>query len=654
MLIESIMANDKPTNLDKLRARANDSARAILDRIWDHYCHRHEPIRDLSLYSKSKSEGGKQAVLSALAPLGGKVVYSMLQGGKENYYLHLLGILVSSRGAEAEALLVKYLEYARERYQSDADDTRITSAQLEKRFGLSQEQLRFLERLLPMAPFGGSVQSTTNPNDPWYIELPAVIADAPHDGDLRGFFDDQVMANFDTNVPVTETERSLYYATHQSAPDSQLFWRGKPIPPATLSSSKSIGEGTIIETTFGRYTMGQLIGEGGAGRVFEAVDEVGEKCAIKLLDPLKAKGDKRRRFQNEIQFGIRNEHKNIIRIKDYGLYTDGKGDSPFYVMPLYKSTLRKLMNAGIPKQKALQYFTQLLDGVEAAHLLGTFHRDLKPENVLYDPAPDCLVVADFGIARFNQEELYTFVETRAEDRLANFQYAAPEQRHRGRAVDHRVDIYALGLILNELFTGEIPLGSGHRTIAAVVVEYAYLDELVEKMRQQDADARPSSIGQIKQELMARGQDFVIQQRLSQLRQTVIPESDVNDDPLIRDPMRLIGFDYEEPNVLILKLSNPINDGWAHALRNMGSHSAVYGKGPDQFQLRGNTARISASEHEIQDIIGYFKEWLPQANRVYKETLIAEKREREQKQRRKAQDEISRVEQIQRIRKNIKI
>jgi serine/threonine protein kinase len=81
------------------------------------------------------------------------------------------------------------------------------------------------------------------------------------------------------------------------------------------------------------------------------------------------------------------------------------------------------------------YFSQLLDGVEAAHLQQVVHRDLKPENVLHDTKSDQLTVADFGIAQFEEEELYTLIETTPNRRLANFQYAAPEQRNRGAAVD---------------------------------------------------------------------------------------------------------------------------------------------------------------------------------------------------------------------------
>jgi serine/threonine protein kinase len=210
---------------------------------------------------------------------------------------------------------------------------------------------------------------------------------------------------------------------------------------------------------------------------------------------------------------------------------DGR-DAPFYVMPRYASTLRDKITAVIPPEHVLRLFAGLLDGVEAAHLKGVVHRDLKPENVLYDAQRDALVVGDFGVAHFEDDERYTAVETRPGTRLANFQYAAPEQRMRGRPVDARADVYALGLILNEMFTGEIPHGTGYRTVAAAAPTYAFVDGLVEAMLQQAPAARPANIDAVKERLRAAEQEFVIRQKIDELQGTVVPESTIV-DPLLR-------------------------------------------------------------------------------------------------------------------------
>ena len=90
-------------------------------------------------------------------------------------------------------------------------------------------------------------------------------------------------------------------------------------------------------------------------------------------------------------------------------------------------------------------FSKILDGVEAAHLRQIFHRDLKPENIPINPASGELVVADFGVAHFEEDDLIDSVQTKVGERLGNFEYAAPEQRRPGQVVDHRADIYSLGL-----------------------------------------------------------------------------------------------------------------------------------------------------------------------------------------------------------------
>ena len=89
------------------------------------------------------------------------------------------------------------------------------------------------------------------------------------------------------------------------------------------------------------------------------------------------------------------------------------------------------------------------------------------------------------------------MNTKPQDRLANFEYAAPEQKPSGnREVDRRADIYALGLMLNEMFTGEIRSGSGFKMIGDVSSEYACLDDLVDCMVQQQPENRPQTIGDV--------------------------------------------------------------------------------------------------------------------------------------------------------------
>ena len=303
-----------------------------------------------------------------------------------------------------------------------------------------------------------------------------------------------------------------------------------------------------FRTTFSSYLAREVIGEGGSGRVYLADEDQGPPVAIKLLDESKATKERLKRFENEYRFCNQTDHPNIIRVIDHGLHEE-RGS--FFVMPLYECSLRQLLNDGIPCDRALAIFSRIINGVEAAHLLGVVHRDLKPENILVRNRGDELVVADFGIARFTAEDLYTAVETKAQDRLANFQYAAPEQRMRDADVDYRADIYAIGLMLNEMFTRAIPLGTNYQTIGAVAEESGYLDSLVARMLSQDPAARPSSMRDIRQELNARRNEFLSHQRVSALKQTVISEAEI-DDPLAEIPPTVIDADWDGSTLTLVR------------------------------------------------------------------------------------------------------
>lgn len=154
------------------------------------------------------------------------------------------------------------------------------------------------------------------------------------------------------------------------------------------------------------------------------------------------------------------------------------------------------MEAGIPHEKVVALFLDILQGMREAHSKNVSHRDLKPENILVDLHSDRALVADFGMADFSGEYLLTPIETGKNDRMGNFQYAAPEQRDRGGKIDHRADIFALGMILNEMFTKELPLGNDYRTISQVAPDYQYLDKLIQAMLNRDPDKRPADIDSV--------------------------------------------------------------------------------------------------------------------------------------------------------------
>lgn len=397
------------------------------------------------------------------------------------------------------------------------------------------------------------------------------------------------------------------------------------MPEKQLASS-------IWETAVEHYTVSKKrLGEGGSGIVFAATDSGGQACAIKALSLEKATDGRRKRFQNELQFSLNNTHPNIIKVKDYGV---SPGGAPFFVMPLFPATLRAAIARKITPDVADRLFAGILDGIEAAHKLGVWHRDLKPENILIDPA-GVAVVADFGIAHFEQEELYEAVETKNNERLANFQYAAPEQRVRQRKIDHRADIYALGLILNEIFTGELAVGSKPKPIASVAPDRSYLDELVDEMIRQSPDDRPATVERVKERLIANRQHFVARQELDRVTKRVVKVEDVV-DPLIADPVRIVTTDYRSGD-LIFRLNQSVTPNWGAALREVGGPYTM-GENPGMVRLSGTEARMQVGPGRETAALGFVKQWIETANRIYAEHVKEEsaKREREHRARLEAE------------------
>lgn len=407
-----------------------------------------------------------------------------------------------------------------------------------------------------------------------------------------------------------------------------------------------------FETMSNSYKAVRKLGEGGAGTVFEITDQDSKTFALKILSSGVVSTDKVKRFKNEMNFLSKNRHDNIVAVLDSGFVMENGKKLPFYVMPLYRQTLRTLITNKIQADKVLPYFGQILDGVEALHLKKVWHRDLKPENVLHDTDNDRLLIADLGVAHFEEENLHTSIETKPNTRLANFEYAAPEQRRKGMLVDSKADIYALGLILNEMFTGDVLQGAGHKTIAAVAANYLYLDELVDLMVQQSPDNRPDSVDSIKQELIGRQNDFIKRQKISQLEKTIIPTSEV-DDAFIAEPVKILGIDYENNN-LIFKLNHVVsNTQWFHMFRDpKGYFQYIQGAHPQNFSFQGNTASIRASEYDAPRIAETFPKFLENTNREYKSKKEWELKEQERINRQTLQADIERKKKEAEVKKSV--
>jgi serine/threonine protein kinase len=119
-----------------------------------------------------------------------------------------------------------------------------------------------------------------------------------------------------------------------------------------------------FDTAFDTYTASRSVVEGGAGIVFAVGNSTGETFALKCLHPLRTDTQKRKRFQNEIEFCAKHPHRNLIKVLGSGSVTWDGVKCPFYVMPLYPKTLRSLMDVKISPLEVLPLYTHILDGVD--------------------------------------------------------------------------------------------------------------------------------------------------------------------------------------------------------------------------------------------------------------------------------------------------
>jgi tetratricopeptide (TPR) repeat protein len=201
-----------------------------------------------------------------------------------------------------------------------------------------------------------------------------------------------------------------------------------------------------------RYTILKLLGVGGMGVVYQALDrDLGVPVALKVLRPSdgnpRAVAELYRRLKAELLLARRVTHKHVIRIHDIG-DIDG---IRFITMPFVNGRdLATVLKTGhLPVVRALRYARQLASGLAAAHAAGVIHRDLKPANIMIDEDDNALLM-DFGIARSSAPDAPQ--RTIAGAVLGTAAYMAPEQA-RGETVDARADIYAFGLILYEMLAG---------------------------------------------------------------------------------------------------------------------------------------------------------------------------------------------------------
>ncbi len=231
------------------------------------------------------------------------------------------------------------------------------------------------------------------------------------------------------------------------------------------------GVGDVIG---GKYRIVRLIGDGGMGTVYEAHHEFLETTvALKFLHTELAKrAGLGSRFLQEARVSARIRSPHVTHVTDVDQTSDG---SPYLVMELlHGEPLQQLMDrrGKLPVEQAVDFALQILSGLESAHAIGVVHRDLKPDNVFIVPATGgpLLKLIDFGIAKLRASTEFQKGLTRAGVIMGTPEYMAPEQLFAAENVDHRADLYSLGVILFEMIAGRRPAdGDDVEAIVASVV-----------------------------------------------------------------------------------------------------------------------------------------------------------------------------------------
>ena len=260
-----------------------------------------------------------------------------------------------------------------------------------------------------------------------------------------------------------------------------------------------------INQKVGKYTITHKIGEGGMASVYEAVHEkLGTKVAIKILSPILARNPQlRQRFENEANFMASLNHPNITRVLDI----EEQDDTLAIVMELLEGEDlddRVKRTGPLSENEVKVIFIQVLNAFEYAHSKGIVHRDIKPSNIFIDKN-DQVKILDFGIAKiFGTGNEMTQTGTQ----MGTPVYMSPEQVKGDKSIDHRSDIYSLGITLYFLLVGKAPYESAEESSFEIFTKIVndpipnipnqpFFDAIIQKAVEKDRNNRFQEIKEFK-------------------------------------------------------------------------------------------------------------------------------------------------------------
>jgi tRNA A-37 threonylcarbamoyl transferase component Bud32 len=242
----------------------------------------------------------------------------------------------------------------------------------------------------------------------------------------------------------------------------------------------------------------ELIGQGGMGAVYKARQPGLDRfVAVKILPPQIGRDPAfAERFAREARALARLSHPHIVAVYDFGL----AGELYYFLMEYVDGVnLRQLLRERkLQPPEALKIVPQICEALQFAHDEGIVHRDIKPENILLDKKGR-VKIADFGLAKLLGRTGTDYLLTGSQQVMGTLHYMAPEQMGRPLEVDHRADIFSLGVVFYEMLTGELPVGRFEPPSRRVQVDVR-LDEIVLRALENKPEQRYQHISDIKTQI----------------------------------------------------------------------------------------------------------------------------------------------------------
>ncbi|QDS98771.1 serine/threonine protein kinase [Adhaeretor mobilis] len=283
-------------------------------------------------------------------------------------------------------------------------------------------------------------------------------------------------------------------------------------PDASTAINDALSEGDQRTGAFEPPTVGrlaelfpsleilELIGAGGMGAVYKARQPgLDRLVALKIL-PEEFGHDVKfaLRFTREARTLAKLSHPNIVSVFEFGKVED----TYFFLMEFVDgSTLRDVVKAGqLAPQQALAIVPHLCDALQYAHDKGIVHRDIKPDNILI-AIDGSVKIADFGLSRILGNESQQEILTGTHQVMGTPRYMAPEQLESSHSVDHRADIYSLGVVFYEMLTGELPIGRFAAPSKKVEIDVR-LDKVVLRTLEKEPQRRYQHASQIKSDVQS--------------------------------------------------------------------------------------------------------------------------------------------------------